>query len=73
MCVFLTDMPYIAEIAKDVLADEGIRAVVINKKDVNYHFGDIELYVERDFAVRAKHMLTRFNSDEGRILDEDER
>jgi hypothetical protein len=58
VCAFRTQTDYLAEIAKDVLAGEGIQAVVINKQDTNYHFGNVELYVKRDHIVRAKHLLS---------------
>ncbi len=49
---------YLAEIARQVLSDKGILAIVINKQDSNYlSFGDIEIYVQRDDILRAKAIL----------------
>lgn len=48
---------YTAEIGKEVLSENNIDAVIINKKDSNYLFGAIEIYVERDNAIRGKHLL----------------
>ncbi len=49
---------YIADIAVEVLADNGIRAVVMNKKDSSYQtFGDIEVYVEATDLIKAKYIL----------------
>ena len=64
VCIFRTELDYLAEIAKDVLAGEGIQAVVINKQDTNYHFGRLELYVERDRAIRAKHLIDSIGKTE---------
>lgn len=51
---------YLAEIARNVLSDNNIEAVVINKKDSTYNsFGDIEVYVNRDNLIRAKQILQK--------------
>jgi len=48
---------YTAEIARNILTENNIDAVVMNKKDSNYLFGAFEIYVERDNAIRAKRLL----------------
>ena len=45
-------------IAKQVLEENGIEAILINKKDSFYQFGDIEIYVSQDDILRAKQLLT---------------
>lgn len=62
ICIYKASALYIAEMAKDLLHEEGIDAVIINKKDSNYLFGVLEIYVERDNAVKAKHILADINS-----------
>ena len=62
ICIFRTSAIHLAEIAKDLLHEENIDAVVINKKDSNYQFGILEVYVERDNAVKAKHILKDVDS-----------
>ena len=57
VCIFTTKVSYLAEIAKDLLHENEINAVIINKQDINYHFGVLEVYVERDHAIRGKHLL----------------
>jgi len=52
---------YIAEMAKDILYQEGIASVIVNKQDSTYLFGDIEIYVDREYAIRAKHILEKAN------------
>ncbi|MCK4464740.1 MAG: DUF2007 domain-containing protein [Bacteroidales bacterium] len=52
-----------AEIAKQVLADKEIRSIIINKKDSSYNdFGDIELYVNHDFFIKAKALIKEIES-----------
>ncbi|RLD48105.1 MAG: DUF2007 domain-containing protein [Bacteroidetes bacterium] len=49
---------YLAEIAKEVLTDNNIESVIINKKDSSYTtFGDIELYVREENAETAKQLI----------------
>ncbi len=49
---------YLAEIAKEVLADNNIESVIINKKDSSYQsFGDIELYVNKNNIEKAKELI----------------
>ena len=57
VCIYTTKVPYLAEIAKGLLHEKDIDAVIINKQDMNYHFGELEVYVERDNAVRGRHLL----------------
>ncbi len=49
---------FLAEIAKEVLVDNNIDAIIINKKDSSYQsFGDIELYVHNDNIEKAKELI----------------
>lgn len=53
---------YIADIAIEVLADNGIKGVIINKKDSSYlSFGDVEVYVEIADLAKAKKFLEELN------------
>jgi hypothetical protein len=52
-----------AELFKQVLADNDIEAVIINKMDSAYRsFGDIELYVRQDKILKAKLLAKEFDS-----------
>ncbi len=62
VCIYNTTTVYLAEIAKDLLHEKEIDAVIINKKDSNYQFGILEIYVERNNAIKAKHILKDVNS-----------
>ncbi len=49
---------YLAEIAKEVLTDNNIKSVIINKKDSSYNsFGDIELYVRKEDKEQALTLI----------------
>jgi hypothetical protein len=49
---------YRAEIVKAVLEDNGLRAVLIDKKDRNYHLGYYEVHVGADEALKAIKIIT---------------
>jgi Zn-dependent membrane protease YugP len=56
--IFSSAQPYQAEVAKQVLEENGITAVIINKKDSSYlAFGEAELYVKQDDVIRAKQLI----------------
>jgi len=59
--IYSTDQLYIAELAKQMLLDNDIEAVVVNKRDSTYNtFGDIEVYVKRDHVIRALKLIKEF-------------
>ena len=59
--IYSTNQLYIAELAKQMLHDNGIEAVVVNKRDSTYNtFGDIEVYVNRDNVIRALKLIKEF-------------
>ena len=45
------------EIMKGLLADNNIEAVVVNKQDSSYLFGEIELYVKSGDVIKAKYLI----------------
>lgn len=48
------DKVYVADIAKEVLLDNGITSVIMNKQDGSYlTFGDIEIYVLEENKEKA--------------------
>jgi hypothetical protein len=46
-----------SQIAVDMLINEGIEAVAIDKRDRNYKFGEIEICVHRDNVILAKKII----------------
>ena len=61
--IYGTDKMFQAEIFKQVLADHGIEAVIINKMDSSYKaFGEIEVYVKNDHVIKAKMLAKEFDA-----------
>ena len=56
--VFETAHQYQAEIAKEVLVNNEIDAVILNQRDSSYTaFGSIEVLVHKDFEQQANELL----------------
>jgi hypothetical protein len=61
--IYSTNKMFQAEIFKQVLADHDIEAVIINKMDSSYKsFGEIEVYVKHDHAIKAKMLAEEFDT-----------
>ncbi len=61
--IFSTDKPWQAEIAKQILNENGIEAVVINKKDSSYlTFGEVEVFVSQDNTEKSKELLNNIGN-----------
>ena len=58
--VHSTNKKYLAEMIRQMLADNGIESFILNKKDTNYHFGDIEVYTLPDNIMKAKLLIDKF-------------
>jgi hypothetical protein len=56
--IYSTDVNYKAELLRGLLFENNIEAVIINKKDSSYLFGELELYVSTDDVIKAKHIIT---------------
>ncbi|HQH40967.1 MAG TPA: DUF2007 domain-containing protein [Bacteroidales bacterium] len=60
--VYTTDKDFHAHMLQQMLNDNDIPVVLINKKDSAYVvIGDIEVYVPAEFAVKAIHLLHNFD------------
>lgn len=60
--IYSTNKLFQAEIFKEVLADHEIEAVILNKKDSSYKFGEIEVYVKNDHVMKAKMLAKEFDA-----------
>lgn len=60
--VYTTNRTWQADMIKQVLETEGIVAVVMNKQDSTYLFGDIEIYVRPSDVDRAKELLKNIDN-----------
>jgi len=61
--IFSTDQPYLADIARLVLDENNISSIIMNKKDSLYKIGEVDLYVNRDQALRAKNLIKNISSE----------
>ena len=50
------------ELKLALLQVQEIKAVIINKQDSSYLFGEAELYVPQDAVIRAKRVLNEENA-----------
>ncbi|WP_353196062.1 DUF2007 domain-containing protein [Parapedobacter defluvii] len=55
--LFVTPNPIRAEITKQMLEEHQVPAVIINKQDSSYRFGQIELYVHESQESFARELL----------------
>ena len=55
-----------AEIVKQMLVENHIPAVILNRQDSSYLFGVIELYVDVDHQVEAVALIDSFGEEEQR-------
>ncbi len=60
--VLSTSKPWQAEMAKQILEENGIAAVVVNQQDSSYLFGEASVYVEETFVETALELLKDFES-----------
>ena len=57
--VYSTDQMYKALLMKEKLFEENIISFIVNKRDSLYAFGEIELYVKPDDAVKTIHIIKK--------------
>lgn len=58
---YSTTLDFQAALIKEMLEDQGVVVVLVNKKDSSYIIiGDIEIYVSIDDLIRAKHLIKKF-------------
>jgi len=59
-CVYTTDQVYKANAVKELLTEENIEAVVMNRKDSAYTvFGNVELYVPPEDENLAAELIKK--------------
>ena len=62
--VYSTDKEYQAELVRQMLANEGIIAEIMNKQDSAYPvFGDIEIYVQVTDILKSIQLIKKFESE----------
>lgn len=61
--ILSTPQPWQAEMAKQILEEKGIEAVVMNRRDSSYTvFGEVEIYVVKEDVERSKELLKNIES-----------
>jgi hypothetical protein len=56
--IYSSDKPWQAEIAKQLLTENGIESVIFNKKDSSYQmFGEVEVFVSQENVEKSKEIL----------------
>jgi len=53
---------YLAEMARELLAEHGIESILVNKIDSVLLVGDVEVYVKSESLVKAKYLLKDFEA-----------
>lgn len=61
--IYSTSQLYEAEMAKNLMADNDIECVIMNKKDSTYGFGEIEVMVPNENAVKANKLILEFKGE----------
>ncbi len=62
--VLSTDNPNKAAIVKQILEENNIKVVLLNKQDSSYlMFGLVELYVQEDQVEKTENLLKEINNE----------
>lgn len=61
--IYSSGQSYVAELVRQMLSDNNIKAFLVNKQDSVYKFGEIELFVNRDDVIRAKMLIQEFEDN----------
>jgi hypothetical protein len=61
--VYSNKQMYLVEMAKQMLLDHDINAIIFNNKDSAYLFGYIEIHVPKEDAKTAKYLIEQFENN----------
>jgi hypothetical protein len=61
--IYTTSQLYDAELVREIMAENGIECVIMNKKDSVYGFGEVEVLVPIPDTFRAKQLIPGFLSE----------
>jgi adenylosuccinate synthase len=61
--IYTTNQVYDADIVKEVMADNDIECVIMNKLDSSYGFGEIEVCVSTENTFKAKQLILEFKGE----------
>ena len=58
--VYSTRLDHLSEMVSQVLKNNGIENVLMNKKDSSYlAFGDLEIYVKEEYVNKSKELILK--------------
>ena len=63
--IYSTGNPVHIDIIQNMLLEDDIKSVFVNKQDSAYLFGEIELNVRQDDVLRAMQIVKHFLENEG--------
>ncbi len=61
--VFSSSKLHEVNYVKELLEENGIVSVIVNKQDSIYLFGEIELYVQVEYAFNASQLINKLKSE----------
>lgn len=61
--VYTTNQGYQAEMIKDILENNDIEAILLNKQDSLYLFGEIEIYVHPEQVIRSLNLIKQWKNE----------
>ena len=56
--VFTTQDSFNAELIKNMLLSNNIKAIIINQKDSSYNFGEVKVYASKKDEKKAIKLIT---------------
>jgi hypothetical protein len=59
--IYSTDKPHLVSIVREILDENDIESVEVNKRDSVYGFGDIEIFVKEQDAVPSRVLIQENN------------
>lgn len=61
--IYTTQNFYTAEMIRQMLIDNDIPAVIMNKQDSSYRFGVIDVFTHQENEMAAKALIEEFETD----------
>ena len=61
--IYTTNQVYEAEMVRNIMEDNGIECVIMNKQDSTYRFGEIEVLVPNENVLSAKQLILKFEGE----------
>lgn len=62
--IYTTQNFFTAEMIRQMLIDNDIPAVVMNKQDSSYRFGLIDVFIHQENEMAAKALIEEFEADQ---------